>query len=167
MYANIAYFKDWIAAKTSGVSYPQRFNTLSSDQNIQVETPLTNYGTESFDVTNFELPEGVTVASNTCTSTLNQGDSCAVTMNIDRKAAGFLSYQAGQDLTYKIITDHAEASELQVKVHFNNIYQEDATESAGSTTGSGSTSSSSGSGGASFGLLIFSLFGLIIRRRYR
>ncbi|CAM3561341.1 Trypsin-like protease precursor [Vibrio aerogenes CECT 7868] len=189
VYSDVAYFSDWIAAKTSGVSYKQRINSDATTQNVQIALPVTNYGTEAFDVKSVFAIPAVSIVSHTCNDTLGEGESCQVTINVDRKAAGFLTSETDTEIPVSLRTNHTLASELKMTLHFNNAYvadvsssddttssddsasSDDSTSASGSAQSSGSTatsgsSSSGGSGGASFGLVFLAMLGCFFRRRY-
>lgn len=152
VYSNVGYFdtNGWINKKTANVSYTQDIVLSTKSGEYSYSLPIRNYGTESFDVTNITTPSGVTLVSNNCSSTLNQGDSCSIDIKVDASTV----YASSNRATMKVATDHSVAGELDMHI----VY------SYGNTVANGS----GGSGGStSYGLMLLALLGFVSRMKER
>ncbi|MBN3573519.1 S1 family peptidase [Vibrio neptunius] len=159
VYANVGYFKNngWINKKTANVSYTQDIRLSSKSGEYFYNLPIRNYGAEAFDVTNITTPSGVTVVSNNCTSTLNNGDSCSIDIKVDASTV----YASSNRATMTVATDHSVAGELDMHIIYNYNAPYSITQSL-------TTSSNGSSGGSSsYGLILLALFGFVSRMKER
>ncbi|MYM58169.1 trypsin-like serine protease [Vibrio sp. OCN044] len=135
VYANVGYFNqsgNFIEKYTAGVSYTQNTIFMSKEEKRRVSLPLTNRSNERFDIRSITWPDGVTEVANSCTTTIEIGDTCTIDVDVDAAAA----FPAGQDTAnIQIETDHTVVSELSMNmVYITEKKQEGSGKSGGSTS---------------------------------
>ncbi|MCG7488028.1 serine protease [Vibrio sp. Of14-4] len=135
VYANVGYFNQsgkFIEKYTAGVSYTQNTIFMSKAEKRRVSLPLTNRSNERFDIRSITWPDGVTEVANSCTTTIEIGDTCTIDVDVDAAAA----FPAGQDTAnIQIETDHTVVSELSMNmVYITEKKQEGSGKSGGSTS---------------------------------
>ncbi|CAM4026350.1 Trypsin [Vibrio aerogenes CECT 7868] len=116
VYTNVGYFSGngWLGKFTSGVSFTQKTRLTARNINSALRLPVRNLGSEPFEITRIEAPEGVFIVGNSCFSTLYQNSDC----EIDVKVNPDLVDPDVNTISVQVYTSHSKADELKMNLIF-------------------------------------------------
>jgi len=123
VYANVAALRDWIVAKTSGVSLPSVFDKGYVEAGYSGEQVFTlgNFTGAPLNIGNAVIENATNIASSSISSDLCTGQSiavgssCSVTVSFTADATGKAS------LDVKFDTDNSLANTIQSKLSFESL----------------------------------------------